>query len=410
MKLLISAYACAPNHGSDHAVGWNFTTQAHRFGHEIWALVSPAHRDAIKNACHYNSGLEGIHWIFPEVGVWPLKQAIEPKWERTYNLLWQGAALRHARDLVREVDFDAIHHLTWCGIRAPTFLGALKRPLIIGPIGGGETTPPSLRSGLSFRSKVLETIRDLSSSTITINPLIRPGLTNAAVIFVQTKDTQNLFSGALRKKTVVFTPLGLLQIPTARPPRTWFGPPKFLYAGRLLYWKGVHIAVRAFAEVASQISGARFTIVGDGPERSNLEKDVRLHNLQEQVVFIPRLQQNKLFELYDSHDLLLFPSLHDSGGFVVLEALSHGLPVICLDLGGPRDMMTSNSGVVIKTNGHNTAQVATMMADEICRLLKSPHKLAELSAGAISRAQEFILAKRVAEFYDRAKRFIVQKS
>jgi glycosyltransferase involved in cell wall biosynthesis len=408
MKLLISAYACAPNHGSDHAVGWNFTTQAHRLGHEIWALVSPTHRDSIKKACHYNSDLHGIHWIFPEVRVWPLMQATEPKWERTYNLLWQRVALRHARDLVRGVEFDAIHHLTWGGIRAPTFLGALKRPLIIGPIGGGETTPPSLRGGLSFRGKVLETIRDLSSSTITINPLIRPGLTSAAVIFVYTKDTQNLFSGALREKTVVFTPLGLLQLPTARLPRTWLGPPKFLYAGRLLYWKGVHIAVRAFAEVARQISGVRFTIVGDGPERSNLEEDVRLHNLQEQVVFIPRLAQNKLFELYDSHDLLLFPSLHDSGGFVVLEALSHGLPVICLDLGGPRDMITSNSGVVIKTNGHNTAQVATMMADEICRLLRSSHKLTELSAGAISRAQEFILAKRVAEFYDRAKSFIVQ--
>jgi glycosyltransferase involved in cell wall biosynthesis len=408
MKLLISAYACAPNHGSDHAVGWNFTTQAHRLGHEIWALVSPTHRDSIKKACHYNSDLHGIHWIFPEVRVWPLMQATEPKWERTYNLLWQRVALRHARDLVRGVEFDAIHHLTWGGIRAPTFLGALKRPLIIGPIGGGETTPPSLRGGLSFRGKVLETIRDLSSSTITINPLIRPGLTSAAVIFVYTKDTQNLFSGALREKTVVFTPLGLLQLPTARLPRTWLGPPKFLYAGRLLYWKGVHIAVRAFAEVARQISGVRFTIVGDGPERSNLEEDVRLHNLQEQVVFIPRLAQNKLFELYDSHDLLLFPSLHDSGGFVVLEALSHGLPVICLDLGGPRDMITSNSGVVIKTNGHNTAEVATMMADEICRLLRSSHKLTELSAGAISRAQEFILAKRVAEFYDRAKSFIVQ--
>ena len=44
MKLLISAYACVPNLGSDHAVGWNWVTEAHRLGHEIWAFVSPAHR------------------------------------------------------------------------------------------------------------------------------------------------------------------------------------------------------------------------------------------------------------------------------------------------------------------------------------------------------------------------------
>jgi hypothetical protein len=46
MKLLLSAYACARNHESEHAVDWTFTTQVHRFGHEIWALVSPARHDS----------------------------------------------------------------------------------------------------------------------------------------------------------------------------------------------------------------------------------------------------------------------------------------------------------------------------------------------------------------------------
>ena len=121
--------------------------RAHRLGHEIWALVSPAHRESIKRACDENPDLGGIRWIFPEVKGWPLKQAIEPKWERTYNLLWQRAAVPHARDLHRQVGFDLIHHLTWAGIRAPTFLGALTAPLVIGPIGGGETSPPSRRAG-----------------------------------------------------------------------------------------------------------------------------------------------------------------------------------------------------------------------------------------------------------------------
>ena len=45
---------------------------------------------------------------------------------------------------------------------------------------------------------------------------------------------------------------------------------------------------------------------------------------------------------------------------MVLEALSHGLPVVCLDLGGPKDVVTPDSGIVIKSNG-NTAQVAATM-------------------------------------------------
>ncbi len=122
----------------------------------MWALVSPAHRDAIENAAQTDAAAAGVRWIFPELGFWPLKQAIEPRWERTYNLLWQRAALIAARELQHKIGFDVIHHLTWGGVRAPTFLGALGAPLIIGPIGGGETSPRSLRDGFNFKAKILK--------------------------------------------------------------------------------------------------------------------------------------------------------------------------------------------------------------------------------------------------------------
>jgi glycosyltransferase involved in cell wall biosynthesis len=410
MKLLISAYACAPNFGSDHGIGWNWVTEAHRLGHEIWVLASPVHRDSIATARRHDPDLAGIYWIFPEVPGWPLPQGIEPRWERIYNLLWQRRAVGFARELHHKVNFHAIHHLTWSGIRAPTFLGSLGPPLIIGPVGGGETSPRSLRDAIGARGRVLEWVRDISNATITINPIVRAGFRDAAVIFVTTEDTQNLFKGSLRDKTVVFSSISLTQLPPARL-REWSGPPKFLYAGRLLYWKGVHIALRAFAELTSKWVDARFTIVGDGPERSRLEQEAASRNLRDRVEFIRRIPQPKLFELYDTNHLLLFPSLHDSGGFVVLEALSRGLPVVCLDLGGPKDTVTDNSGVVVRTNGcgQNTGQLAISMATAISRLLEAPKRLAELSCGARARAQEFVLAKRIPALYDRAAEFIKER-
>jgi glycosyltransferase involved in cell wall biosynthesis len=406
VKLLISAYACAPNRGSEHGVGWNWTTEAHRLGHEVWALVSPAHRNAIEDASRRDAVARGIHWIFPEVSYWPLQAAKEPKWERTYNLLWQRAALRSARELQRRVGFDAIHHLTWAGVRAPTFLGSLGPPLIIGPIGGGETSPSSLRDGFGLKGRILETLRDLSNATITINPLVRGGLSHASIIFASTADTRNLLRGPLRKKTLVFSQLGIQkeQLGSPRTPRQT--PPRLLYAGRLLYWKGVHIAVQAFAELLTKIPNARFTIVGSGPEEARLKTDTVIRKIKDNVDFISRLPQRNLFDLYDSHDLLLFPSLHDSGGFVVLEALCHGMPVVCLDLGGPKEIVTPDSGVIIKTDGRNTTQVASSIADELYNVLQSPTTLAQLSSGAISRGNDFILPNRVARFYQEALRYI----
>jgi glycosyltransferase involved in cell wall biosynthesis len=406
MKLLISAYACAPYSGSDHGIAWNWVTEAQRLGHEIWVLVSPAHRDSIIGACRDNSDVDAINWVFPEVRAWPLEQAVEPKWERTYNLLWQRVALRHARNLHRQVHFDAIHHVTWAGVRAPTFLGTLGPPLIIGPSGGGETSPLSLRDELSVRNKLAEKIRDFSNRTITMNPLVRPGFTKAAAIFVSTTDTQDLFSGALRDKTIVFFGPNLQDFPRALPHRTLHEPLRFLFVGRLIYWKGVNIALRAFAQIVKEFPNARFTIRGEGRERSKLEEDIAQYHLQNQVDFIPRLQRGEVLQLYNSHDLFMFTSLHDSGGFAALEALAHGMPVVCLDLGGPKNLVTPNSGLIIKTNGRNTAQVSAAVADEILQVLKSPDRFSALSAGAISRARDFMSAQRVKEFYERAEPFI----
>ena len=92
MKLLISAFSCAPNSGSELGVGWNWTTEAQRLGHEVCVLVCPAHRDAIASAVRQDAALKEIRWVFPELAYWPVQQGKEPKWSRPYNLLWQKAA------------------------------------------------------------------------------------------------------------------------------------------------------------------------------------------------------------------------------------------------------------------------------------------------------------------------------
>jgi glycosyltransferase involved in cell wall biosynthesis len=399
MKLLISTYACAPDHGSEQAVGWNWTTGAHRAGHQVWALASTVHRAAIETACQKDKDLAGINWIFPKVAGWPLRPGVEPARERTYNLLWQFAARRHARALQREVGFDAIHHLTWGGVRAPTFLGSLGAPLIVGPVGGGETSPAALRDCFTARSRLIERIRDLSNASITVNPITRVGLAQAKIIFVKTSDTARLLTGAMQRKSKIFLELTLQRSQLGAPRRLPPGPPRLLFAGRLLYWKGGHIAIHALAQLLPRVPEARLTIVGKGPESERLKAQAAAMNLGDRIEFIPWLPQQRLFALYADHHLLLFPSLHDSSGNVVLEALSHGLPVMCLDLGGPRDIVTPQSGIVVGTRGRDTPGVAAAMAEEMQRLFDEPARLAGLSAGAIERAAEFFVSDRVDAFY-----------
>jgi glycosyltransferase involved in cell wall biosynthesis len=403
MRLLISAYACAPNLGSEHACGWNWTAQVARLGCEVTALVSSAHRTAVLAAAEKDPALRRIRWVFPEIVSWPLQQGQEPVWERTYNLLWQREALQVARALHRERPFDLVHHLTWAGVRAPTFLGGLGAPLIIGPVGGGETSPRKLRDRFSLRGRVLEGVRDLSNATIELNPIVRQGLRHAGVIFARTPDTRNLLSPGLRAKTYVQMELGVTQaqIDAPRPARET--PRRLLFAGRLLYWKGVHIAIEAMSRLVGRMPDAHLTIVGNGPEEARLKAEVAHRDLGRNITFVSWMPQDQLQRLYQSHDVFVFPSLHDSAGWVVLESLCKGLPVACLNIGGPAEIVTRSSGIVVDTTGLDTSGVAARLADDLNLLLSDPARLSTLSAGAIARAGDFLLHKQVERLYSQAR-------
>ena len=402
MKLLISAYACAPNRGSEHSCGWNWTSEVARLGHEATVLVSPTHRTAILAGTQGQPAFQRIRWVFPEVPAWPLQQGKEPNWERTYNLLWQREALRVARGLHREHPFDLVHHLTWAGVRAPTFLGALGAPLIIGPVGGGETSPGKLRDRFPLRGRILEGVRDLSNATIELNPIVRVGLRNAGVIFARTADTKNLLSPPLQAKTYLQMELGVTQaqIGTPRPIRKM--PRKLLYAGRLLYWKGAHIAIGAMSRLVPHMPDAHLTIVGNGPEETRLKFEIAQRKLEANITLVPWMPQEQFLRLYDTHDVFVFPSLHDSAGWVVLESLCKGLPVACLNLGGPKEIVTPSSGIIVDTRGLDTSGVAAKLAEELRALLTDPERLAALSAGAIARAGDFLLRNQVERLYARA--------
>ncbi len=100
-------------------------------------------------------------------------------------------------------------------------------------------------------------------------------------------------------------------------------------------------------------SGAdvRLDIVGCGPLARPHGAAREEIGLDGRVAFAESMPQDALFRYMSEHDALLFPSLHDSGGNVVLESLAVGLPVICLDLGGPPCFVDESCGIVVSTVG-----------------------------------------------------------
>src|SRR5690606_4537604 len=116
-----------------------------------------------------------------------------------------------------------------------------------------------------------------------------------------------------------------------------------LFVGNLLDWKGLELALTAFAAASKAHDRLRLTVVGSGPDRARWKSLARDLGVDSKVTWLDWMSRDRLADVYASHQALLFPSLRDSGGMVVLEAMAHGLPVVCLDAGGPGRIVDDRS-------------------------------------------------------------------
>ena len=404
MRILLSAYACAPGMGSEPGVGWSWSRELARRGHEVVVVTvkSMAHRIREELASAAGPVPE---YVFIDFAAWPtLPDRIWPRFMRLHYVCWQLAAYRAALRLHRKRPFDCVHHLTWGSVRLPTFMWRLGVPLIFGPLGGGEVAPKAMRRAYGLRDQTFEWARDVSNATVRLNPFMRAAFRHARLVVARTEETARLISAAPGQlhvqQELAIGDLG--DIVRARAERSVPPSPAIVFAGRLVHWKGADLALAAFARYRAHSGAGRLLICGEGPERAKLEALARGLGVADVIEFRGKLAQDELFALFRRSSVFLFPSLHDAGGTVVLEALANGLPVICLDCGGPKCFVDERCGRVVATTGRRKSDVIAALGEALAQLLASPVELTRVSAQCFRRAEGFELGRVVEALYAKA--------
>ena len=408
-RILLSAYACEPGRGSEPAVGWSWATELARLGHQITVVTRSANRAAIEHgAC--NS--ENLCFCYYDLPAWIQRCRRIPGGKTLYYILWQWFAVRRIRRVFPALPFDIVQHVTYVSARFPSFMGSLGIPFCFGPVSGGECVPRSLRARFSFTERWRERLRDLSNLLVPFDPLMRRTFEQAGRIVI-TRDTLRLVPPRWRHKAQIQLAVGLQRHGAAGNFRTAARHHRelsLLYVGRLLDWKGVDIALRAVSRLKSVRPDIRFTIVGQGPGRERLIKLSNKLGLQKTVRWVSWMPQPALARYYRAADLLLFPSLRDSGGMVVLEAMAEGLPVLCTDLGGPGLIVNATCGRAIRTAGRTPQQLGDAFANAVQEIMVVPHILESLSYGARARAHEFNFSNLVQALYPSAEARMVRQA
>lgn len=390
LRVLLSAYACEPGKGSEPGIGWNWALGLARAGHEVWVLTRANNRGAIERAlaADVEPGLRArLRFAYYDLPAWARWWKRGGHGVRLYYLLWQWGAYRSARALCRTTRFDLVHHLTFGVFRHPSFMGRLGLPFVFGPVGGGETAPHALRRTFPLRGYLADAVRDLANWLVRIDPLMASVYRGAAVTLCKTAETLQRIPGRYRGKCRVHLEVGTPGA-AAPPPRRQAAPERLrvLYVGRLVYWKGLHLGMMAFARLLERHPGAQFTVIGAGPDEVWLRAQARRLGIEGSMTWVPWLERDEVLRAYPRHDVFLYPSLHDSSGNAVLEALAGGLPVVCMKLGGPGELV--NDGCGIRVAAGESAQVVRGLAHALGSLADRPQLIEQMSQAAQLRARK----------------------
>lgn len=134
------------------------------------------------------------------------------------------------------------------------------------------------------------------------------------------------------------------------------GGPLLLYVGRLAAEKNVGLALAAYRAARRMLPATRMLVVGDGPMRRRLEREFT------DVRFVGNLTGEALATHYASADIFLFPSLSDTFGNVVPEALASGLPVVAFDTAAAGELVRDRvSGRLVVPGDDAAFTVATAL-------------------------------------------------
>ncbi|MEM8940046.1 MAG: glycosyltransferase family 1 protein [Bacteroidota bacterium] len=164
---------------------------------------------------------------------------------------------------------------------------------------------------------------------------------------------------------------------------------KILFVSRLVHYKETDMLVR----LSHILRDATILIItGEGPEREKMEKE----SAPNKTVFTGKLIDIDLSKVYASADVFVFPSLTDTFGNVVLEAMASGLPVIAANAGGPKNIVKEGeNGYLIEPKKEEKFN------EKINKLIDNPRLHYQMSRNALGYARELSWDNIISQLHEK---------
>jgi N-acetylglucosaminyldiphosphoundecaprenol N-acetyl-beta-D-mannosaminyltransferase len=217
-----------------------------------------------------------------------------------------------------------------------------------------------------------------------INKLIK-SVTNFDYIIHCTEELYNFYKNKIKGPKNIMIPHS---INIENQERSKLKNLQIISVGRISPEKGFLDLIDVMKEVTKINSQINLIICGDGQEAEKVREKIKENNLENNIKMLGFLSGKKLEEKYIESTIYIMPSISESFGLVLLEAMHFGLPCIAFDTAsGAREILKNNTGILIKDRNKKE------MAKEILSLITNKEKLKEYQNKGIKKAEDYTSKK-----------------
>lgn len=412
-KVLVIAEAANPEWVSVPLIGWSLA-QALGAVNDTHLVTQIRNRDAI-----IRSGLvEGVDFTAVD------SEAIAGPMYKVARVLRMGKGKGWTMTTaINALSYPYFEHLVWkkfgADIRAgcydvvhritpltPTTVSPLARkcarvgvPFMVGPLNGGVPWPKGFDAERRREREWLSYVRGVYKMLPGRQTMLR----NTAAILVGSRFTQSEIPARFKDKTAYIPenavdPARFSRVAT----QDTTGPLRAAFVGRLVPYKGADMAINAALPFLKS-GQMTYDIVGDGPMRAELEALVLEQGIGAAVRFHGHQPHEKVQEVLSNAHILLFPSVREFGGGVVLEAMALGVVPVIVDYAGPGELVTSDTGLTVPIGPR--AEIITTLSHVLTSLVQDRTCLGPMGHAARARVHSAFTwsakARQISEIYAR---------
>ena len=393
LRVLLLAPDCNPEQVSIPYVTYSHAAALAEL-HDVALVVRSPSEEPVRRAKAPFRSVEVVRMpLLERIYAWSLRRIFKYNYDTQvltafgypFSVAFEWQAWRQLRRRIVAGEFDIVLRiLPMTPVLPSPFAFFLRKgpiPFVIGPLNGGLPWPPGFRQ-LDNQREWISGLRNLYQFL----PFARSTYRHAAAIIAASSQTYAELAAYSEKLFFVPEPgIGPSQcVGDGRRPEPSANL-ELIFIGGLVPRKACDLALRAAAPLLRS-DLARFTVVGDGPERNRLEQLTRSLGIEKTVSFCGWLSHTEALRRLRSADVMVFPSIRDNGAGVVFEALASGAVPVVADFGGPGDIVNPDVGYKVALT--NESEMVSEMEQILTNLAENRPYLNRLQQQGMSYARE----------------------